>query len=405
MLFKYKGIDSKGEKIKGKMDVSNLQEAKTKLKLKKILYTHIEEEDLLSLSKININRVSKINVVILSQISRDLSIYLKAGISLVQAIKLISHRYEKNNRLGIFLDRLHSSLVEGKSLYTAIEQQDILEIPTFYKQSIKVSENSSLLEVVLHELSIFLKEQDRIKKQMSSSMAYPVFIFFVSVLMVGFMLSVIVPKITSIFIRMDNELPAITSLVINIGDFFSSNYLQIILLFMISLVSFSLCMKYSRAFKYSIHTFLLKIPFLGSLIELNELSRFSYMNSILIRSGVPIVQSINMSADILKSAVIQALFKEASNKIVEGEKLSTVLKNSNIFKIDTSFIHAIAVGEETSELSNILNNLALLYSESSKEKISIFLTLLEPIMMLIVGSIIGFIVLAMLLPIFSMNLG
>jgi len=128
------------------------------------------------------------------------------------------------------------------------------------------------------------------------------------------------------------------------------------------------------------------------------------MNSILIKSGVPVVQSFNLSSNILKNSVIKKLFLEASAKVVEGNRLSNILDNSSIYKIDIAFIQAVAIGEETSGLSEILENLAELYTTKNQDKISTFLTLLEPMFMLIVGGIIGFIVVAMLLPIFSMSI-
>ncbi len=404
MLFKYEGINESGKQIKETIDANNLKEAKAKLKVKKILYSSIKENHRQFLFKINFKKMYKINNLELSYMSRDLSIYLKAGISLVQAIKLLSQQYKNNKKFNEFFETLISLVDEGKNFYTALHKQKVFIIPEFYKQSIKVSENGGLLSSVLYELSTFLKKQDRIKKQITSAMAYPVFVLCVSVLVVGFMLGVIVPKITSIFLQMNNELPWITSVVIIFGDFISNNYISLIIFIVFVFITFSTFMKKSKAFKYFIHTILLKMPFIGKLIEMNELSRFAYMNSILINSGVPIVQTIKLSANILSNSVIHNLFTQASLKVVEGEKLSKILDTSKIYKIDTSFIHAIAIGEETSQLNTILHNLAKLYNESSKDKMTIFLALLEPIMMLIVGSIIGIIVLAMLLPIFSMNL-
>lgn len=164
-------------------------------------------------------------------------------------------------------------------------------------------------------------------------------------------------------------------------------------------------LKKSTKFKYAFDKFLLKLPFFSKLIEYSELARFSYMNSILIKSGVPIVQAINLSANILKNTVIKKIFLDASKSVVEGKRLSTLLAQSSGYKIDESFIHSVAIGEDTSRLSEILNSLASLYNESNKDKTDIFLSLLEPIFMLFVGTTIGFIVIAMLLPIFSMNLG
>jgi len=223
--------------------------------------------------------------------------------------------------------------------------------------------------------------------------------------MVGFMLSFIVPKITAVFAQNDQILPPATQFVINAGNFVNEYYHILFIVLFSFIFIFNYLIKNYPLFKYNSDTFYLKIPFIGKLIEIGELSRFAYINSILIRSGVPVVQSFKLGSNILNNSVIKKLFSDASKKVVEGERLSIILENSDIYKIDKAFIQAIAIGEETSSLSAILQNLAELYTTQNKDKIGLFLTLLEPMFMLIVGGIIGFIVVAMLLPIFSMSLG
>ena len=403
MLFKYKGLDEHGKTVRSRIEANTLNEAKQKLKNKKIIYTHIKLEQFVFMpSKLSKKRLDNLT---LSYISRDLSIYLKSGVSLIQAIKLLKQRYENQKKYFSFFESIETFLDEGKNFHLSLEQQRVFVLPSFYKQSVKVSETSGLLDTVLLQLSVFLKEQDRIKKQVSTAFAYPLFILFVSVLMVGFMLSFVVPKISEIFSQFNKQLPDITVFVINLGDFFVNNYMYMLVLFILSIILFTVMMKKSIRFKYLVDTFLLKIPFFSTLLESNELARFAYMNSILVSSGVPFVHAVKLSADISKNSVIQKLFLTASSKVVEGEKLSVILNNNSIYTIDKSFIHAIAIGEETSELPSILENLAKLYTESNRDKITILLALLEPILMLVVGGVIGFIVLAMLLPIFSMNIG
>ena len=404
MLFKYSGFDSNGLKIKSKLEATSLEEAKAKLRAKGILHTSLEEENF-SISNFSFKRKRTIKLVDLSYLSRDLSIYLNSGISLIQSIDLLKQRYKNDKVLGSFFESIATYLDEGKTFYLALDSQNVLKLPEFYKQSIKISENGGLLESVLLELSIFLKEQDRIKKQVGSALAYPLFILFISFFMVGFMLSFIVPKITDIFTQIHQELPQSTKIVIALGNFFSNNYPYVILTFIFVIVGFILLLKKSKIFKYGFDNFCLKVPFFSTMIEQGELSRFSYMNSILIKSGIPIVQAINLSANILKNTVIKRVFVEASKSVVEGKKLSMLLSSNKIYKIDEAFIHSIAIGEDTSKLAQILSNLASLYNEANKDKTDIFLALLEPIFMLFVGSTIGFIVIAMLLPIFSMNLG
>ncbi|MCK5111099.1 MAG: type II secretion system F family protein [Arcobacteraceae bacterium] len=405
MLFKYKGFDSLGQKLKSTVEASNIKEAKAKLKVKKIIYTEIKENRFNFTDSLSFRKAHKIDSLILSVISRDLSIYLKSGISLLNAIKLINERYKKDRKLSPFFESLVTFLDEGKNFYTALSVQKSVILPEFYMQSIRISEDGGILETVLVELANYLKEEDKISKQIKASLAYPAFILGVSVLMVGFMLSFIVPKITAIFEQYDQALPPITAFVIKAGDFVN-DYYQILFIGVFAFIfGFAFMMKKSYNFKYAVDTFMLKVPFIGSLIQLGELSRFAYMNSILIKSGVPIVQSFKLGANILKNSVIKKLFEEASLKVVEGERLSKILDNSKIYKVDIAFIQAIAIGEETSQLSIILQNLSELYSEANKDKIGLFLSLLEPAFMLIVGSVIGLIVVAMLLPIFSMNFG
>jgi len=401
MIYNYKGIDKFGQKISSSVEAKDENDAKIIIKNKGIIYTSLE----LKIEYINFSWLkieSKIRPIELSNISRDLSIYLDSNVSLLDSIKLINNTYKHNKKFNAFFQSLATSLEEGQTFYNAIEKQSIYKIPQFYKQSIKVSETSGFLSEVLLELSKFLKNQDKISKQISSAMIYPTFILVTSFFMVGFMLSVVVPSITSVFSSTGQKLPDITVFVISLGEFVNSYY-DIILLSILFIISVFIGLMRLYLFRYFVDKMLLKVPFVSTLIEHSELSRFSYINSILIKSNIPTVQAFKLSSDILKNEVLKKLFTQASQKVVEGKTLSSILESNNIYKIDNSFTQAIAIGEETSKLPQILTNLAVLYQESNSDKINILLSLIEPLFMLIVGGIIGAIVLSMLLPIFSMS--
>jgi general secretion pathway protein F/type IV pilus assembly protein PilC len=404
MIFKYKGIDKKsGQNVKGVIEATSLEEAKSRLQARNILFTSIKESSGSILDKISFKKKGELSNLELATLSRDLAIYLKAGIPIANALRLAQNQYAGNKKIYNFLASIITYLDEGKSLYQALEAQQVIKLPNFYKQSIKVAENSGTLEEVLNELATFLKEQDRINKQIQSAFAYPLFIIIVSIFMVAFMISYVVPKITSIFVQMKQELPPITKLVVNLGNFFTHYWLHLAVAILVLSILFSLLLKFSPKFKYAIDYLLLKIPFLGKIIQVSELARFSYMASVLLKSGIPFVQAITLDSKILKNSVIQKIFEEAAEKVVEGSKFSNALvKHTDI--IDKSFVQAIALGEETSQVPVILKNLSELYLEENRDKISIFLSLLEPALMLIVGGVIGFIITAMLLPIFSINI-
>jgi len=406
LLFKYKGINKEGKTVSSKIESINTNDAKIKLKNSGIAYIYIKEDSNIFgfLNNLSLQRAYKIKAKELSNISRDLSIYLKSGINIVSAIKLIKEQYKKHKKLHLFFNTIEIFLNEGKNFYQALDNQNVIEIPSFYKQSIKVSEANGILSKVLIELSTFLKEEDRLRKQISNAFAYPVFMIMISMVMVGFMLSFVVPRITSVFTQLGQELPPITEFTINLANFFSSYWLVMLSSIIIFVTIFSIIYAKNRLFKVKVDYIMLKLPLIGELTQSSELARLSYMISILSNSGVSFVQAISLGAKIMDNAFLQNIFLDASKKVVEGKKLSSVLHNAP-FQVESSFIQAIALGEETSEITSILNNLAELYKEDSQDKIAFFLSLLEPILMLFVGGTIGFIVVAMLLPIFSLNIG
>ena len=403
MIFKYSGIDEFGKKVSDKIEASSLSEAKSKIKAKKIIYQKIEEEKGSFLDSIDFSRKYRVSTKELSALSRELAMYIRSGISIVSALKIVQTHYENNKKMKLFLSTVSTQLDEGKDFYSALDSQNVVILPDFYKYSIKVSENGGLLDEVLLELSKFLKEQDRIKKEIKGAFAYPSFMIVVSLVMIAFMLTFVVPQITGIFSSMHQVLPTPTKFVIAMGAFFQNNYRLILVIIFALVASFTIMMKKSYSFAYLVDKILLKIPYFGDIIQKSELARFSYMASLLVRSGVPFVQTINLSSNILNNRVLKELFNTASKKVVEGKLLSNALHESKT-KIDYAFVQSIALGEETSELESVLNSVSELYFEENRDKISLLLTLLEPALMLFVGSSIGFIVAAMLLPIFSMSI-
>ncbi len=403
MIFKFKGIDAEGNKLSDKIEAASLEEAKSKLKAKKIIYESMKEDSPAFYESFELSRKYKIPPKELAALSRELSMYIRSGISIVSALKIVQSHYQNNKKMKLFLTTVSTHLDEGKNFYTALESQTVVILPEFFKQSIKVSESGGILDEVLMELSRFLKEQERINKEIKGAFAYPSFMIVISLLMISFMLAFVVPQITGIFESMDQELPVPTQVVIAMGDFFNNNFGIILALIFLGVASFVILMKKSYNFAYFIHKMILKLPLFGEIAQKSELARFSYIASLLTRSGVPFVQTINLSSNILNNLVLKELFSNAAKKVVEGKLLSNALNDSNI-KIDYAFIQSIALGEETSQVQNVLSNVSELYFEENRDKISMLLTLLEPALMLFVGGSIGFIVAAMLLPIFSMSI-
>ncbi len=403
MIFLYKGFDKHGKKVKARIEANDLAEAKRKLKAKGIIYQSIEESGVSLWDRISFKRKKALPAKHLANLSRNLAIYLRSGIPIVNVIRLAKSQYENDPLMVDFLTSLETSMDEGKSYYVALESQEIIELPAFYKQSIKVAEESGSLAEVLFEMARFVEEQDKVAGKVKQALVYPMFIVVISVMMVAFMLTTVVPKITGMFQQLKQELPGITKAVIAAGDFLGAYWLYIAVAILIAAALFQFLIRTSDRFRYGYHRFLLSLPLFGKIIQTFELARFSYITSVLVRSGVTFVHAVKLASNILDNEVIRDEFVKATKDVVEGKKFSSSLSKYGKH-IDKSFIQAIALGEETSEVALVMENLADLYFEENRSKIDLFLAMLEPILILFVGVTIGVIVVAMLLPIFSMNL-
>jgi len=403
LIFRYVGYDKSGNKVKARIEANSIDEAKKKLKARGIIYESIKEVKKSFLDNIDFNSSSKIPADKLSQLTKNLAIYLKSGIPILKVIKLAKSQYEEEPKIYDFLTTLETSIDEGNSFYHALENQKILELPAFFKQSIKVAEESGTLSEVMFEMARFIAEQDKVKKKVKQAMVYPSFIIVLSVFMVAFMLTTIVPKITSMFTQLNQELPTITQIVIKVGDFLGDYWLYMAIFIMIVSGIITFFLKTNKSFKYFWDGLLLKLPLFGKIIKTFELARFSYISSVLSKSGVTFIQAIKFASNVLDNSVIKKEFVDSANDVVEGKKFSSSIAKYGKH-IDKSFIQAIALAEETSEVPAVMQNMAELYFEENKNKIDLFLSLLEPMLILFVGVTIGVIVVAMLLPIFSMDM-
>lgn len=405
MQFVYKGLNPQGEQINGVLESSGLDDAKWQLKMQGIIYSSLKSQESSLLDLLTLLGPQKIPSTLLIRLSRDLAIYLQAGVPMMRALSLQERQYKNEPKPQRFFTALIALLDEGKSFSVALETQKIYSIPQFYISTLHASEDRGVLALVLGELASYIQVGDEIRAQLKKAFIYPMFIVGVSILTVSFMLSSVVPKLAAIFETVGQQLPALTRGVLAFSSFFALAWPWLLLLFGLFFVLFTLALKKYPHFRYRVDSILLALPIIGTIIQTSDLARFSAVASLLIRSGIPFVKAISLAGGTLTSSVLKAQFAYGANRIVEGGKLSTSLAFAEHIELDSAFIGALSVGEETSEIPTMLESLSKLYMQRNKEVIGVFLSLLEPSLILVVGGIIGVIVTAMLLPIFSLSLG
>jgi len=402
MLFKYKGFDKTGKKVKGTVNASSKEEAGQKLRTQNIYY-----ESLAPTKEFSLEAFSKRQMPgeLLATFSKELSSYLNSGMTILTAIKLLENQHEGEKKYVSFLNSIKTMIDEGKSLYIALNTQKVYAMPEFFIQSLNIAGQSGKMVEVLTNMGNFFSAQNKVKKQVKGAMVYPTIIFTVAIAMTSFLIAFVVPKITEIFEDTDQTLPPITQFVLDISDFLTAYYIHLIVGIVLFVVLFKLAYTKADSFHRSIDGLLLKIPVLGALIQNHELGRFSYILSLMLSSGVAYAQAVQLATASFANYKLIELFEQASIKVLEGNKLSNALQLTKGVKLKRNFMQSLALGEESSEVANILDNISHLYAEENEDKLKLLLGLLEPFMMLFIGVVVGVIVSAMLLPIFTMTQG
>ncbi len=403
MQYKYKGLNAEGKKVKGVIVAGSFNEAKQILKSQGIFYQSIEEGGGTALLS-NLKK-RPMNGALMSAFSKELSSYIDSGMTIVTALKLMYNQHKNEKKYASFIEEVKKQVEEGKSLYVALNSQSVYELPDFFLQSINVSGQSGKMGEVLSTMGDFFSSQGEVKKQATNAMIYPSFIFLVAIGMTAFLITFVVPKITQIFADTGQKLPAITKFILGMSDFFTHYWLHVLLVLIAIVAIFQLAYSKVAAFRKFIDAMLLKLPVIGNIIQNYELGRFSYILSLMLDSGVSYAQAVQLASTTFNNSALRELFDRASAKVVEGNKLSVALFRTKGVKPKRNFMQSLALGEESSSVSSILKSIARLYNEENKDKIKVLLSLMEPFMMLFIGAIVGTIVLAMLLPIFSMSLG
>ncbi|SFV50747.1 General secretion pathway protein F [hydrothermal vent metagenome] len=402
MLFKYKGFDKTGKKVKGTVTAASTEEAGQKLRSKSIYY-----ESLGPTKEFSLEAFSKRQMPgeLLATFSKELSSYLNSGMTILTAIRLLENQHEGEKKYVSFLNSVKTMIDEGKSLYHALKSQKVYALPDFYLQSLKVAGEGGKMVEVLTNMAHFFSAQNKVKSQVKGAMIYPAAIFIIAIVIIGFLLVSVVPKITQIFEDTDQALPKITQIVVGVSDFLITHYIGILLGIVLLIIAIKLFYAKVYSFHKMVDTFMLKLPLIGDLIQNHELGRFSYILSLMLGSGVAYAQAVQLSKDTFSNYALKELFNKAATKVVEGNKLSNSLQLTKGIKLKRNFMQSLALGEESSEVSSVLDNLSHLYAEENDDKIKILLSLLNPFMMLFIGGFVGVIIAAMMLPIFTMSQG
>jgi len=395
-VYKYTAINNSGSSVKGIIDAESVKAATEKLKKEGVYLSSINETKKgKSRSFIPFIGVSSAELAITT---RQFSALISAGLPLEASLAALSEQSE-DQKLREVLTQVKDRVSEGSSLTNALKEHNNV-FSDLYTNIVKAGEASGSLDIVLFRLADFLEKSSELKSRVRSALIYPIFMFLIGSGVLFFMMTYVIPRITKIFEDSDRALPFITLVLISISSFFSNHY--IILFLGIAAVGFLLVrfLKTEKGTRF-VDKLILRLPVFGKLAAMVAISRFTRTLGTLVGSGIPLLDALEIGEAVIGNTVFMDALKDVRVSVREGSTLGQPLRDSGVFP--PLVTRMIAVGEQTGEMEEMFNKIADIYDLQVETTLSALTSLLEPIMILMIGVVMGFIVFAILLPIFELT--
>ncbi len=335
----------------------------------------------------------------ITMFGRQLSSLIKSGVPILRALWIIQEQTQ-NPPLVKFLTRAQAEINNGRTLSSILGEYPKYFSP-LYVSMVRMGEDSGNLEEAMFRISDYRQRQEEIYSRVRTAMAYPLLMGFTGIGTIVFMLTFVIPKLTKLFSSLGTSLPMPTRILMSISAVFQQPVLWvsfgILLLFLITLSRWQ-----AERMRVLWSTMSLKLPVVKNFVVKSELARFSRTFELLIKSGLPILRAIETSIPVLSNRVFRRELEKAREELTGGGSLGRSLRESGVFPLFMT--NLILVAEESGKLDEAMQEIAQFYEHETDEQIKIMTSLMEPLMILVMGVIVGFIVMAMMLPMFELNM-
>ncbi len=402
-VYKYSALDSKGKKISGIIDAESFTIARQKLRQKGQFPVEIKETKAISKTPdkkgVTIPQVGKgIKKKEINMATRQLATLLGAGIPLVNALQGIAEQTENQN-LKTILAQIKESVNEGNSFTDSLKEHPKL-FSKIYVNMVQAGESSGSLDIVLEKLAEVGENQEELKGKITAALIYPILMAIVGTAILFALITFVVPKIVNIFADSEQKLPFLTIALVKMSEVFSSYWwlLAIVAILLLGVARYFLNQPSGQRFKDKL---MLTTPLIKDLNLKVALSRFARTLASLLHAGVPLFTSLHIVKNILNNEILANVIEDAAIELEKGGSLSQSLKESKWFT--PMIIQMIGVGEQSGELEKMLNKAAESYEKEVESKIVAITSLIEPLMIIVMGGLVAVIIMAILLPIFDMN--
>ncbi|QBR84355.1 type II secretion system F family protein [Legionella israelensis] len=395
ITFQYEGINRSGEKTKGEIEARSLAIAKADLRRQGIITKKVIKKRKSLFDRAN----KKITQADITVFSRQLATMIEAGIPLVQSFDIVA-KGQSNKRVQDLINTIKNDVETGLTLAESLAKH-----PAYFNDLfcnlVDAGEKSGSLEVMLNKVATYKEKIESIKKKIKKALTYPIAVMVIAFLVTAGLLIFVVPQFESLFQGFGADLPAMTRMVIRLSETFQAYWYIIFGVLALAVYAFIYAKNHSPNFAQGVDRVMLKFPVIGPILEKAAIARFSRTLSITFAAGLPLVDALKSVA----GATGNILFAKATDKIREevstGQQMQLAMENTHMFP--NMVVQMVAIGEESGALEQMLSKVADFYEEEVDNAVDSLSSLLEPLIMAILGILVGGLVVAMYLPIFKLG--
>ena len=393
-VFTWEGVDKKGGKISGELSGHNPALIKAQLRKQGINPTKVRKKTVSIFG-----RGKKIKPLDIAFFSRQMATMMKAGVPLLQSFDIISEGSENPNMRSL-VDSLKQEVSAGNSFATALRQKPE-HFDDLFCNLVDAGEQAGALESLLDRVATYKEKTEKLKAKIKKAMTYPAAVLVVAIIVSGILLIKVVPQFQSVFASFGAELPAFTLMVIGLSEIVQTWWLAILGLFIAGIFLFKRSYKQSQKFRDSIDRFLLKIPIIGPLIFKSSVARYARTLATTFAAGVPLVEALDSVAGATGNVVFRNAVMKIKQDVSTGMQLNFSMRSTGVFP--SLAIQMTAIGEESGALDSMLDKVATYYEDEVDNMVDSLTSLMEPMIMAVLGVVVGGLVIAMYLPIFQLG--
>jgi len=398
--FEYKALDGSGQQHKGVLEADTPRQIRQQLRDKgwtPLAVVEVQQREAKQRKSFSLFKTG-LSPADLSLITRQLATLVHSGTPIDEALQAVSRQSEKP-RLGNMLLAVRSKVKEGHPLAAAMADFPHA-FDDLYRATVDAGEQSGHLDAVLERLADYTENRHALRQKFQLALIYPVLIAIVAVVVVVGLVAFVVPKVVAVFEGMGQELPLLTRGLISLSDFLQNNWVLLVGAIVLSVVVVSWLLRHEGP-KRQFHKLLLHLPLISRLVRGMNTARFARTFSILASSGVPVLEAMSISAEVVTNLPMRSAVDDAARRVREGTAINKALDNSGYFPPMT--VHLIASGEASGNLDEMLERSASAQEREMETLLGVLMGFFEPMMILFMGGTVLVIVLAILLPIFDLN--